>query len=66
MLPSMRHFLRFIDADKKFNTFGFIQKVGAFYLLTVLGTEAGVSSKELPSSLTLRSEKDVSLIPPTP
>lgn len=27
MLPSMRHFLRFIDCDEKFNAHGFIKKV---------------------------------------
>ena len=27
MLPSMRHFLRFIEADDRFDSFGFVQKV---------------------------------------
>ncbi|KAF7759719.1 hypothetical protein Agabi119p4_11414 [Agaricus bisporus var. burnettii] len=31
MLPSMRHFLRFIDADDRFDAFGFIQKHGAAF-----------------------------------
>ncbi|KXN81055.1 Tryptophan 2-halogenase [Leucoagaricus sp. SymC.cos] len=31
MLPSMRHFLRYIDADDKFNSFGFSQKHGAAF-----------------------------------
>ncbi|KXN84848.1 Tryptophan 2-halogenase, partial [Leucoagaricus sp. SymC.cos] len=31
MLPSMRHFLRYIDADDKFDSFGFIQKHGAAF-----------------------------------
>jgi len=27
MLPSMRHFLRFIDLDETFDKYGFVQKV---------------------------------------
>lgn len=30
MLPSMRHFLRFIDLDDKFDAHGFRHKVGRF------------------------------------
>ena len=28
MLPSIRHFLRFIDLDSKFDSYGFVNKVG--------------------------------------
>ncbi|KAF9451350.1 FAD/NAD(P)-binding domain-containing protein [Macrolepiota fuliginosa MF-IS2] len=31
MLPSMRHFLRFVDADAKIDAFGFVQKHGAAF-----------------------------------
>ncbi|KAI1297501.1 FAD/NAD(P)-binding domain-containing protein [Xylaria venustula] len=33
MLPSMRHFLKFIDAYEKFNTHGFYEKNGGAFLL---------------------------------
>ncbi len=39
MLPSMRHFLRFIDADERFDNFGFIQKVGRYCLTHALEAE---------------------------
>lgn len=29
MLPSIRHFLRFIDLDSKFDSYGFVQKVSS-------------------------------------
>lgn len=28
MLASMRHFLRFIDLDSQFDSYGFVKKVG--------------------------------------
>ncbi|CAG8022389.1 unnamed protein product [Penicillium nalgiovense] len=33
MLPSMRHFLRFIDLDETFDKYGFVQKKGAAFKL---------------------------------
>ncbi|KAF3483149.1 CrpH protein [Arthroderma uncinatum] len=33
MLPSIRHFLRFIDLDAKFDSYGFVQKNGAAFKL---------------------------------
>ena len=33
MLASMRHLLRFIDLDDKFNAYGFTKKVGAAFKL---------------------------------
>lgn len=33
MLPSMRHFLRFIDLDSTFDSYGFVQKRGAAFRL---------------------------------
>ncbi|GBF64191.1 flavine halogenase [Trichophyton mentagrophytes] len=33
MLPSIRHFLRFIDLDSKFDSYGFVQKNGAAFKL---------------------------------
>lgn len=32
MLPSMRHFLRFIDLDSTFDSYGFKQKVNPTYV----------------------------------
>jgi hypothetical protein len=62
MLPSMRHFLRFIDADDKFNSFGFVQKVFSFFLrasFEILMADA-FSTAPLSNS-TLASVKDVRL-----
>jgi len=44
MIPSMRHFLRFIDADDKFESFGFVQKVSFSCLSLLLVTESDGSS----------------------
>ena len=33
MLPSIRHFLRFIDLDSEFNSYGFTKKIGAAFKL---------------------------------
>ncbi|KAH6624379.1 putative flavin-dependent halogenase/O-methyltransferase bifunctional protein [Chaetomium sp. MPI-SDFR-AT-0129] len=40
MLPSMRHFLRFIDCDDKFNAHGFVKKNGAAFRLNRTQPEA--------------------------
>ncbi|KAL5513598.1 hypothetical protein ACEPAH_3997 [Sanghuangporus vaninii] len=39
MLPSMRHLLRFIDADLDFDRFGFTKKIGAAFKLSALNRE---------------------------
>ncbi|RDW78596.1 uncharacterized protein DSM5745_05448 [Aspergillus mulundensis] len=39
MLPSFRHYLRFIDADKAFDQHGFTKKVGAAFKLTPENSE---------------------------
>lgn len=33
MLPSIRHFLRFIDLDSTFDSYGFVQKVYPIYVV---------------------------------
>lgn len=62
MVPSMRHFLRFIDADDKFDSFGFVEKVTFICLSSLFITESDESSTVPRSSLTPASEKDVSII----
>jgi len=62
MIPSMRHFLRFIDADDKFESFGFVQKVTFSCLSLLLVTESDGSSTVPHSNSTLASGKDVSII----
>lgn len=37
MLPSMRHFLHFIDLDSTFGAYGFTQKVSFHQLQSLLG-----------------------------
>ena len=59
MIPSMRDFLRFIDADDKFESFGFVQKVSFNCSLVA---ESDGSSTAPRSSSTLASGKDVSII----
>lgn len=39
MLPSMRHFLRFIDLDDAFVNHGFKIKVGSFAFAMILETK---------------------------
>lgn len=37
MLPSMRHFLRFVELEEKFENYGFMRKVLPNYQLAVIG-----------------------------
>lgn len=62
MIPSMRHFLRFIDADDRFDSFGFVEKVTFSCLSLLLVTESDGSSTVPHSSSTLANGKDVSII----
>ena len=45
MLPSIRHFLRFIDLDSKFDSYGFVNKVGFTSLLPKTANRTNASNR---------------------
>jgi hypothetical protein len=64
MIPSVRYYLRFIDAEEKIKAFGFEKKVRILGLLKLRHSKL-LYSQELPSSSTSSNKKDTATLLPS-